>query len=61
MLTIIVCSFPVLMIEIREKLVRKIYQRAHAAILPTDALNRPKKAPCNVLVNISVPTQGRKF
>ena len=44
MLTIIVCSFPVLMMEIRGKLksqqrnkrAEKLHKHAHTAILPTD-------------------------
>ena len=73
MLTIIVCSFPVLMIEIRGKLksqqrnkrAEKLHKHAHTAILPTDAfklqISEQKRRLASVLVNIPVPAQRSTF
>ena len=73
MLTIIVCSFPVLMIEIRGKLksqqrnkhAEKLHKHAHTAILPTDTfklqISAQKRRLASVLVNIPVPAQRSTF
>ena len=73
MLTIIVCSFPVLMIMIRGKLksqqrnkrAEKLHKHAHTAILPTDTIklqiSAQKRRLASVLVNIPVPAQRSTF